>query len=218
MKTIGIVGNGPVALNPDYQLFRNEINIWIGADRGALTLIENGIPIEYAVGDFDSINSKEHSLIQKKAVNFKKYPLEKDETDLEIALVKAFELNPSTIYLFGVTGGRLDHELVNIQLLFSIIQKGIRGIIVDHANYLEMTMPGVHTVTYDEVYSNVSFIPFTQQVKGLSLSGFYYPLEKENISWGSTLCISNKLLLNNGTFSYEEGILLLVKSRDAIPM
>lgn len=218
MKTIGIVANGPLTLQPDYELFKNEVDTWIGADRGALTLVNNGIPIKYAVGDFDSINEKEHMLIQKKATHFERYPKDKNETDLEIALLKAFELNPSTIYLFGVTGGRLDHELVNIQLLFSIIKRGIRGIIVDNANHLELTMPGIHSIAYDEVYPNVSFIPYTQHVKDLSLSGFYYPLEKESISWGSTLCISNKLLLNNGTFSYEEGILLLVKSRDTIPV
>ncbi|MBM7598640.1 thiamine pyrophosphokinase [Virgibacillus halotolerans] len=217
MKTIGIVGNGPLELHPDYQLFMEEIDIWIGADRGALTLAENNIPIEYAVGDFDSINEQEQSFIQRKAVYFKKYPVEKNETDLEIALSVAYMLQPSTIYLFGVTGGRLDHELVNIQLLFSIIKKGGRGIVIDQSNLIEMTMPGVHTINHNEVYPNISFIPFTQQVKALTLSGFYYPLEKENISWGSTRCISNKLLLNNGTFSYEEGILLVLKSRDAIP-
>jgi thiamine pyrophosphokinase len=217
MKTIGIVGNGPLEIHPDYQLFVDEIDIWIGADRGALTLIENNIPLEYAVGDFDSIDDDEQLCIQRQAVHFRKYPVEKNETDLEIALSTAYTLQPSTIYLFGVTGGRLDHELVNIQLLFSIIKKGIRGMVIDQSNLIEMTLPGVHSICHDEVYSNISFIPFTHQVNELTLTGFYYPLEKENISWGSTRCISNRLLLNNGTFSYEEGILLVLKSRDAIP-
>lgn len=217
MKTVGIVGNGPIALQPDYQIFQQEIDIWIGADRGALTLAENDIPIDYAVGDFDSIDEKEQAIIKCKAANYRKYPVEKDETDLEIALAAAYQLDPATIYLFGVTGGRLDHELVNLQLLYPIVKKGIRGVIMDKFNHIEMTMPGTHVIYDDEMYANISFIAFTQQVKGLTLTGFYYPLQKEDISWGSTLCISNKLLLNNGTFSYKEGILLVVKSRDAIP-
>lgn len=217
MKTIGIVGNGPVELHPDYQIFVEKIDIWIGADRGALTLAENGIPIDYAVGDFDSINEKEKAFIEYEATNYQRYPVEKDETDLEIALAAAYRLDPTTIYLFGVTGGRMDHELINLQLLYPIVKKGIRGIIIDVSNHVEMTLPGTHVIQDDEVYTNISFIAFTQQVKGLTLTGFYYPLQKEIISWGSTLCISNKLLLNNGTFSYEEGILLVVKSRDTIP-
>lgn len=119
MKSIAIVGNGPVELHPEYQLFESEIDMWIGADRGALTLINSKVPIEYAIGDFDSINDEEKVRIQVNSANFEEYPSEKNETDLEIALLKALEFNPSAIYLFGVTGGRLDHELINIQLLYS---------------------------------------------------------------------------------------------------
>src|SRR5699024_8897302 len=137
------------------------------------------------------------------------------QTDIEIAILKAIELNPDKIFLFGVTGGRLDHELINIQLLSSIIKRNIQGVIVDKDNWIEMTTPNRYLIKYNERYPNISFVPFTQEVKGLTLTGFYYPLSNENISWGSTLCISNKLLANSGTYSYEEGILLLIKSRDA---
>lgn len=218
MVSVAIVGNGPVELHPDFQHFMSEIDIWIGADRGALTLTKSQIPIEYAVGDFDSINEEEKGAIQKNTNFFEEYPPEKDETDLQLALRKAYELHPDKIYLFGVTGGRLDHELVNIQLLYSIITKGIRGIIIDKSNYLELTLPGEHIIQHDDNYPTISFIPFTHHVKGLSLSEFKYALVDQTISWGSTLCISNRLLLNNGTFSYKEGILLLVKSCDMIPV
>lgn len=213
MKTVAIVGNGPAHLLPDFHLYKDKIDIWIGADGGALQLAENNIPLQYAVGDFDSITKEEEQQIEDYADFFKAYPVEKDETDLEIALKKALELDPASIYLFGVTGGRLDHELVNIQLLHVMIQKGIRGKIVDKINELELTMPGSHTVTYDENYSTISFVPVTQKVEGMTLSGFYYSLTDQSISWGSSLCISNKLITKKGTFSYKSGILLLVKSK-----
>ncbi|PAV29957.1 thiamine diphosphokinase [Virgibacillus profundi] len=216
MLSVAIVGNGPIERHPDFQEYKNVIDIWIGADRGALTLVTNEIPIEYAVGDFDSINEEEKKVIQQNTNFFKEYPSEKNETDLEIALLKAYELDPDEIYLFGVTGGRLDHELINIQLLSSIVNKGIRGVIADSLNQLELTTPGMHTINYCEKYPYISFIPFTKEVSGITLSDFYYPLENQTISWGSTLCISNKLLSKSGTFSYKEGILLLVKSRDTI--
>lgn len=222
MVKIAIMGNGPKQLLPDIGIYKNEIDIWIGADRGALTLIDHGIEVDYAVGDFDSINKLENERIKEKAKEYLLYPAEKDQTDIEIALVKAFELNASQIYLFGVTGGRLDHGLANIQLLYSIAQKDVQGIIVDKYNQIELTTPNYYEVEHQIDYPYVSFIPFSQHVKKLTLTGFYYSLENENISWGSTLCISNKLLSNKGTFYYEEGILLLIKSRDkdstTIPM
>ncbi|MEC5422739.1 thiamine diphosphokinase [Virgibacillus sp. C22-A2] len=218
MVSVAIVGNGPEHLHPDLELYRDVIDIWIGADRGTLHLIKNNLPVNYAVGDFDSINEDEKQAIQQSAAYYKEYPSEKDEADLEIALSKAFDLSPKTIYLFGVTGGRLDHELITIQLLYSIINKGIKGIILDQSNYLELTLPGSYLLEHDDDYPAISFIPYTQYVKGITLAGFYYPLVNQTITWGSTLSISNKLLLNNGTFSFEEGILLLVKSRDTIPV
>ncbi|MFC4023197.1 thiamine diphosphokinase [Oceanobacillus longus] len=216
MVAVGIVGNGPVDLLPDLYLYKDKIDIWIGADRGAYVLAEHDIPVEYAVGDFDSINASEKAFIKQHTKYMEQYPSEKDETDIEIALKKSFELNPGHIHLFGVTGGRLDHELINIQLLYQIENKGINGYIVDKSNCLEMTFPGKYTVSQDVTYPYISFVPYTKVVEGINLSGFYYPLTNTTISWGSTRCISNKLLSKSGTFSFEKGILLLVKSCDTI--
>ncbi|MCC2251906.1 thiamine diphosphokinase [Virgibacillus sp. AGTR] len=216
MKTVAIIGNGP-DLYPDFTPYLDTVDCWIGADRGAWTLVKKNIPMDYAVGDFDSTTKEEREAIAKYSKYMKEYSSEKDETDLEIALNKAFELKPDYIYLFGVTGGRLDHELINVQLLYSIIDKGIKGAIIDQTNYIELTLPGEHHVKHDKSYPNISFVPFSHEVRGITLTNFYYPLTDANISWGSTLCISNKLIRNSGTFSYNEGILLLIKSRDTIP-
>jgi len=216
MVTIGIVGNGPEDMLPDLSLYKQKVDIWIGADRGALILLKKGISVDYALGDFDSINKQEKQKIKNAATFYQQYPIEKDQTDIEITILKAFELDPSCIYLFGVTGGRLDHELINIQLLHSIVGRKIRGIIIDQYNQLELTMPGHHKIEQDDTYPNISFVPFTQTVKQLTLAGFYYPLHNQDISWGSTLCISNKLLSNSGNYSYVDGILLTIKSRDNI--
>ncbi|GGB29756.1 thiamine diphosphokinase [Virgibacillus dakarensis] len=216
MTTVAIVGNGSLDLLPELSLYMDEIDVWIGADRGALTLIENHITPDYALGDFDSISQEEKAIVKQHAYLFEEHPVEKNSTDLELALRIAYEWKPVSIYLFGVTGGRLDHEIINIQTLYSIAKRGMQGFIVDKDNWLTMVEPGTHTVTNDINYPNLSFVPFTQQVRGLSLEGFYYPLVNQNLSWGSTRCISNKLLLKNGTFSFNEGILLLIKSRDAI--
>lgn len=215
MKTVGIMGNGPKHLLPDLSPYKDAIDVWIGADAGTQTLINNHMQVTYAVGDFDSMDEQGLHKVKENVETFIQYPEEKDKTDIEIALLKALELNPAAVILFGVTGGRLDHELINIQLLLKLARRGIRGVIIDQSNKVEVTLPKTHIVKNCEKYPYISFIPFSEHVKGLTLSGFYYPLVNKNISWGSSLCISNKLLSNNGTFYYKEGILLLIKSRDA---
>ncbi|TMN23535.1 thiamine diphosphokinase [Lentibacillus cibarius] len=214
MRNVAIMGNGPKELIPDLESYQNSIDVWIGADRGSLILIENSISPDYAVGDFDSMDEADKEKVYKQAKSYQLYPSEKDQTDLEIALQQAYTLQPDTIYLFGVTGGRLDHALINIQLLHVIMAQHIRGVIIDRQNQLELIGPGNHEIRHDHRHPNISFIPYTQHVEGLTLEGFYYPLVEASIAWGSTLCISNKLILNYGTFSFKEGILLIIKSCD----
>src|SRR5699024_6013656 len=135
-------------------------------------------------------------------------------TDLEIALQKALSLEPDEIYLFGVTGGRLDHALINLQLLYKMIHSNIRGMIIDKWNEVEMVVPGTYNVKKRDLYPYVSFIAYTEDVKNLTSHGFKYPLHRTDISWGSTLCISNELFSDVGEYSCDKGVLLCIKSRD----
>ncbi|MDY0396330.1 thiamine diphosphokinase [Virgibacillus halophilus] len=210
---VGIVANGPATLLPDLSLY-DQIDVWIGADRGAFVLLEKGLDVDYAVGDFDSMDNAEKKAVKENAGIFKIYPSEKDETDLELAILEAMELRPDTVLLFGATGGRMDHTLVNIQILARFAENGIAAKLIDRTNTIELALPGSHTLTNDPEYPYISFIPMTPTVTGLTLQHFYYPLENETISFGSTLCVSNKLIANSGTFSIDEGIVLVIKSRD----
>src|SRR5699024_10611742 len=99
MCTVAIVGNGPNDHIPNLQPFIDEVDIWIGADRGAYLLAEQQIPIDYAVGDFDSVSERERSKINALVREMMIFPSMKNETDLEIALEKAYELQSDKIYL-----------------------------------------------------------------------------------------------------------------------
>jgi thiamine pyrophosphokinase len=46
------------------------------------------------------------------------------------------------------------------------------------------------------------------------LEGFKYPLKNRHIFFGSTLCISNELIYDFGTYSFTNGILLVIRSCD----
>ncbi|GGP12278.1 thiamine diphosphokinase [Oceanobacillus neutriphilus] len=215
MKRVGIVGNGPKGQLPTLLDYQEKMDFWIGADRGALYLAEQGITIDVALGDFDSVSENEYTIIEKHAKVFDKHPVMKNQTDLEIAIDMGIEKEASEFYFFGVTGGRMDHALMNIQLLYPLLQQGKRAVIIDKGNYMEMFEPGTYAVE-PEGYFYISFLSFTSEVTGLTLTGFLYPLENQTIHWGSSLCISNELSQKKGTFSFCKGILILVKSFDAV--
>ncbi|KAB8138696.1 thiamine diphosphokinase [Gracilibacillus oryzae] len=209
---IGIVAGGPPESLANLIHYDELIDIWIGADKGSAYIINHQLKLDIAVGDFDSVTEKEMKEIYDRAGQMEKHPVEKDETDLELAVRVAMKNNPDKIYLFGVTGGRLDHELVNIQLLYQFINKDIHAVIVDNSNQLSLYLPGEHKVIKDSDEHYISFLPFTQSVTGLTLKGFYYPLEQKTIEWGTTLCVSNQIFDNYGTFSFDDGILIMIKS------
>ncbi|MGP4078111.1 thiamine diphosphokinase [Halobacillus sp. K22] len=213
-KSIAIVGGGPKAYIPDLRSFDEDERIWIGADQGAEVLLEHNICPDVSIGDFDSVNHATLKEIKDHSLHFKKYPNEKDETDLELAINQALNWKPEHILLFGVTGGRIDHSMANLQLLYPLLKKGVRCTIRDHQNQVELAVAGEHTMETDGEFPYVSFLPMTLEVTGLTLQGFYYPLQNAHVPYGSTLCISNRLIHNTGTFSFRSGILLVIRSKD----
>ncbi|MGN8645042.1 thiamine diphosphokinase [Gracilibacillus sp. HCP3S3_G5_1] len=210
---IGIVAGGPEDALAPLTSYRNDVDRWIGADLGASYLLKNQLPIDVAIGDFDSIDMKEKELIKQKAKNFHEYSVEKNETDLELAIEAALSYRPASIFLFGATAGRLDHELANIQMLYHLLEKNVDAKIIDDKNILSIYRPGKYEVTAKNS-DLLSFIPLTPSVKGLTLKGFYYPLDNYTVTWGSTRCISNQLINEQGTFLFNDGILIMIKSSE----
>jgi thiamine pyrophosphokinase len=215
-KIIYIVAGGPGALIPDLQEYQGHNAIWIGVDYGVFYLIKQGINPDVAFGDFDSVSEQEWEVISKKTKKIMEYNSEKDATDMELALLWALTNRPSKINIFGATGGRADHYFANAFMLGreeclnsdSLIE------IIDCQNIISAHLPGSYTVDKIDKKKYISFIPVTKEVSGITLLGFKYPLNNKKVSQGSSLGISNELLEDCGTFSFSEGILLMIRSND----
>ncbi|MEQ6375281.1 thiamine diphosphokinase [Bacillaceae bacterium S4-13-56] len=215
MYRVAIVGGAPKDNIPSLKKFEKNVDYWIGADGGAVTITQQNVPLDLAIGDFDSVSQVEKNYIEENAKDLKSYPKEKNETDLELAIYYALSKKPTEVLLFGVTGGRFDHTMINVQMLYTFVQKGIQASIYDSQNKITCHLPGKYEVFYEEEYPILSFLPLSETVMNLSLEGFYYPLESATVHWGLSRTISNELIEEKGTFSFSNGILLLVKSRDA---
>ena len=59
--------------NADLKQFnKNDFDIVIGADSGALLAVKNNIILDIAIGDFDSVNNEEFELIKKNSKEIRK--------------------------------------------------------------------------------------------------------------------------------------------------
>jgi thiamine pyrophosphokinase len=216
LMLINLLAGGPSEHVPDLNEYTNEFSVWVGVDRGVFYLLEKGIKPFMAFGDFDSVSREEMEEIKKQVEHLNRFKPEKDETDMELALNWALEQNPEEIRIFGASGGRLDHFFANVQLLIKpvIANNKTNVYLIDQQNIIFVKSAGHYHILKNSLKKYISFIPVTQNVKNITLKGFKYPLNNRNISLGSTLCISNELVGDVGTFSFSEGILIVVRSQD----
>ncbi|MEK3735386.1 MULTISPECIES: thiamine diphosphokinase [Paenibacillus] len=185
----------------------------IGADRGALFLIEHGVTPHLAVGDFDSITPEQLELVRKQSGQVIECdPVDKNSSDTEMAFDHALDQSPESILILGGTGSRLDHTLVNIHMLIRGLQHHVKCSILDSSNYITLT--GSSCIVKERGYTYVSLLPLTPEVTGIELTGFEYPLHNATLRMGQSLGVSNRLLGDEGTVQIEGGLLLIIQSKD----
>lgn len=212
---IYIVAGGPKELLPNLTSYQHHDVQWIGVDRGVIHLLEFGIIPDFAFGDFDSITEKEQDQINRQLSHIEVFPAQKDKTDSEIGMDFALsQENVEEIILFGASGGRLDHLLGNIHILLKTLKQNIKAKLIDVQNEICLFDKGTYNIEQSSKYRYVSFLPITEEIKGLTLKGFKYSLNNCHIKLGSTLCISNELIHSIGTFSFSDGILMMIRSCD----
>ena len=215
MKYAVICAGGPEVC--ELTEYREDETVFIGADRGALYLLENGIVPKEAVGDFDSISKKEYELIVSSVDVVGQFRSEKNETDTELAVERALSYKPKHVVLTGVTGGRLDHTESALHLLYrlQIEHPDISFSIRNRTNELSMLLPYTYEIERDDKFPYVSFFPFGGKVAGLTLTGFKYETDDATLKTGMTMFTSNETASEICTIFFREGICLMVRSSDA---
>lgn len=169
MKAL-IVCNGEIKDYSFYKKYFKNSNLIICVDGAAYHLIKFGIRPHVLIGDFDSITGEEYDYFANLGVEIKKYPVEKDEIDTELAVEYAIDAGCSEITLIGAIGSRFDHTLANIFLLKKMVDKGVRGWIVNENN--QITLIKDHIILEKESSEKVSLIPFSEKVEALLQKDF----------------------------------------------
>ncbi|WP_088005889.1 thiamine diphosphokinase [Indiicoccus explosivorum] len=208
-----IAGGGPASELPDFKKWQGAK--FIGADAGAVALMEQGITPDAAAGDFDSVSPEALAELKKAVPDLRFAPTEKDETDLELSLLLAAEYRPETVIVTGVTGGRLDHFLSALHLMhtFQLKYPGTEYLMEDRYNRIRFLQAGDHVIEGDPAYRYISFYPFHEEAEGVSLTGFKYEVSGDRVAFGSSRFTSNELQ-GGGTISIRSGSCLMIESND----
>lgn len=191
-----------------------EYGVVIGIDGGAEYLYEAHIEPDFLVGDFDTLDAGVLKYYEEKGTVIDSFAAEKDETDTELGIMKAVALKCSEIHIFAGTGTRLDHVLGNIQSTMIAYEKGIRTYIIDKNNRIHIAFKHEEITKSSQYGKYVSFVSMTSEVTGVTLRGFKYPTESITLTNNKSLAISNQISEEKASLSYEDGVLLMIESKD----
>lgn len=197
---------------------RYPCDMTIAVDSGMGFFYRNHLMPDYIVGDFDSVapEALQYFLELQKSGKpaILQFQPEKDETDTELAIRTAIDKGCRSIHILGATGTRIDHVMGNIHLLGMAMEQGAECIMADKYNRIRMIKDGL-TIKKEEQYGTyVSLFPFTPQVKKITLTGFKYPLCEYTLECYHSLGVSNEIVEEQAKISFQEGVLLVVESKD----
>ena len=182
---------------------------YIGVDKGALTLARNGKRMLLAIGDFDSVEESDLAYIKEYSDTLIQLNPIKDDTDSEAAVMYAIENGYQKIHLYGGLGGRLDHAMINLRLVSRFPETVY---LYDQNNLIYSLAEGDHSIDKHD-YTYISF--FTEDEATISLEGFKYPLDKQQLTNKDTYTTSNEILEDKGIITVHAGKVTVIQSKDA---
>ncbi len=178
----------------------------ICADGGYDIARNYDLKVDLVVGDFDSSKMQIPSNIETVLV-----PIEKDDTDLRLALSIASMKNPQEIFILGGIGGRVDHTIGNIQNMVQYSKNNLSIEMLDPYQSICIQYPG-KKVYCGNKNTKFSVFAYSQKVTGLSYTGAYYPLENHTLTNRFPLGISNEFVDDEIEVSIDSGILVVVRT------
>lgn len=207
-KYILVITGGPkssdvAALISEYAIRADSI---ICADSGVDDARQADIKVDCVYGDLDSISAAGLEYIEKNSIPVHKFPCEKDMTDTELVLSSIPD--DRTVVLVCSLRGRIDHVTANLMLCARYVSLGRNIILTDGSAYV-FYLNGEDNITCNlpEEYSSViSLLPMsmTDRVTGVCTAGLYYELDNAELSYGSSLGVSNKAVEGGKMFSISQ--------------
>jgi thiamine pyrophosphokinase len=207
-QVVVVIGGGP--LSPRVATDVEPDAVIIAADSGLDHAIAAGLRPSVLVGDLDSISAHGKMWAYAHELEIDEYPLDKDSTDTELALLRASRTDADSLLVFGAAGDRFDHALGTIAALGMPALSAFQSIrlLLDEA--LVYVLHSGKSVSIDLPADTLfSLIALHGPCRGVDVTGARWPLTDAALDPHSTRGLSNETtgLLH---VAVNDGILTLV--------
>ncbi len=206
--TILIVANGDMPTAEWLRVQVDSADFIIAADGGTNHLHKIDRLPDLVVGDLDSVSAETLAWLEKGEVTVRQVAAEKDETDLELALLYATAHSEDAICICAAFGGRVDQEIANIMLLThpNWLQREIR-LIAPHQSAWVFTDS---SEICGSIGDTLSLIPLAGDAIVANTMGLKWELQNSTLKFGPARGVSNILTAERANVKLTNGIVLCV--------
>ena len=183
-------------------------DLTIAADSGVEHALALGYPVNLVVGDLDSADPAAVARAEHGGAEVERHPIDKDATDLELALAAAQARGVAEVVVLGGGGGRLDHFLANALVLASppFADLDVRARI----GTADLSVVRTRSALPGRPGDLCSLLALGGAAVGVRTDGLRFPLRGETLQPGSTRGVSNQLVHADASVSLDGGVLLAV--------
>jgi len=207
------VADGDVRMGPSVRAALVEPGLVIAADGGAVKAAQLGLSPLIVVGDGDSLAPEAVEQLRRAGSEVIVHPVDKDESDAELAVREALRRGATVVVILGALGGtRVEHGVANLMLLtlpdlagldVSIVDGGSTYRVIGGAGPDETSISGA-------VGDFVSLLPLSERVEGVTTVDLRFPLSDATLVQGQTRGLSNELVANQGGVRTRSGRLAVI--------
>jgi thiamine pyrophosphokinase len=175
----------------------------IAADGGWNACSSEGIVPDLLLGDFDSLDTVPdfHTV--------ERVPVEKDDTDMMLAVKRGLALGHKEFHLYGGMGGRrTDHTVANLQALLYLAARDARGWLYGDGEVYTAIRNGSVVLSAQE-RGILSVFCLGGDAAGVTIRGAQYELENAVLTADFPLGVSNHFVGKDIEVSVGGGSLLL---------
>lgn len=209
--TVLIFANGDIPEVEWIRPYLSAASFVIAADGGSRHLLLLDHPPDVLIGDLDSLPAEAQAWRETNGRKLVIYPHDKNETDLELALLYAVHHFADDIQIFGALGGRLDQTLANIMLLAHPALAERRAELVTENQQAWLVTEW--TEVEGQIGDLISLIPIGGDVLVKETIGLRWPLSNEVLSVGLARGVSNEMIASLATIAIAYGTLLCIHTR-----
>lgn len=207
-----IVADAPSVDLTAYLDLLNSADLLIGADGGARYLVQHGLKPHVVIGDLDSLEGSIIDQLAAQQVEIQRFPVAKNETDLELALILAIERGATRLRILAALGGRPDMHLANHLLLAHPILAGYDVALLDAGWQVRLVRTQI--TLQGNPGQRVSLLPLGD-VQGITTHGLRYPLCDEPLLFGPARGVSNEFVAATARVSICQGRLIVMNEGEA---